>query len=174
MTRRQCHRFWHTSPVTPNSHQRQIPPPPGSRKIRVSCQKHAKIRSQPATYRPADCSPHRRTNETQRHTAQADRERSARTQEDAPGTEHTPRNRRTHQGSQTSRAPPWSARGGTSARAHTQTHSDTHTHTHTHTHRRSHICNAYGKTLPQPVTSSPPSSLAASCPRLTPAPRPSG
>ena len=45
MTRRQRHRFWHTSPVTPNSHWRQIPPPPGSRKTRVRCQKHAKIRS---------------------------------------------------------------------------------------------------------------------------------
>ena len=160
MTRRQRHRFWHTRPVTPNSHRRQIPPPPGSRKTRVRCQKRAKIRSQPAPTGQRTAA-HTDAQMRPRGTQHKQTGREASGPRDThQGAEYTPRNRRTHQGSQTSWAPAWSARGGTSARARTHTHSDTHTHTHTHTHAVTYVMHMEkpypSQSPPRPPHHSPP------------------
>lgn len=116
--------------------------------------------TQPATYRPVNCTPHRGTNGTQRHTAQAERRLKTHPEGEHSQDKLADSSRVREQRGAAAR------RGGTSARACTQTH------TVLHTHRRSHICNAYGESLPQPVTSPPPSPLTDSCPRLTPGPGP--
>ena len=80
------------------------------------------------------------------------------------GGEHTPRNWRTHLGSQTSRAPP-PARGGTSerARVHSYAHSDTHTDSVTYV---MHMEKPYpSQSPPRPPHHSPPPAPGSPQPR---------
>lgn len=67
--RSQLHRFWYSSPVTLNTRHYR---PPEARTSWVRCWEPCQS-TQPVTYRPVDCTPHRGTNGTQRHTAQAER-----------------------------------------------------------------------------------------------------
>lgn len=148
-------------PVTLNTHRRQIPLPRGPQnpgQVLRNTPKYAANHLQASGLHPT-----KRTNGTQRHTAQADGERSVRTQGQAP--ERRAHSKKLADSSRVTDKPGTAARPGRQerARVHSYAHSDTHTDAVTYV---MHMEKPYpSQSPPRPPHHSPPPAPGSPQPR---------